>query len=173
MTEEICVGCKVVLPAITGATHRYMESSPSCWAAFNQLSDPNFQLEPSGYNTLIVDTYAAQHPGVPSNQTINSVAIHLMVLHGIFEHQFQPSQALWLRMRPGRPSKIPKHNRFFWLEPPSFDASLTVSDVIAGTTSKERTRLVQAWSREVWDHWSMHHSQVATWFEKYVFSERF
>jgi hypothetical protein len=176
MTEqEICVGCKAVLPKlIGGATHRYMESSPSCWAAFGLLNDPTYQLEPSAFNALVVDAYAAQHPGVPTNQTINSVAIHLMVLYGVFEQKHQPNQALWLRMRPGRPSQTAKHNRFFWLEPPSFDSSLTVADVIAAATTQERSKIAKVWIQEVWQRWSeLHHQQVATWFEKYVLSEKF
>jgi hypothetical protein len=33
---------------------------------------------------LVVDTYAVQHPGVPSPQAIQSVAIHLIRLHAQF-----------------------------------------------------------------------------------------
>jgi len=89
-----------------------MDSSAGCWAAFASLNDPERPLGNSEFNALLVDVYAAQHPGTPSNQTVNSVAVHLMVLYGVLERSYSPSQALWLRMRPGRHSRIPKHERF-------------------------------------------------------------
>lgn len=172
---EVCVGCGAVFPMLEGgATHRYMDSSAACWAAFGSLNDPERLLEAAPFNALMVDAYAAQHPGTPSNQTVNSVAIHLMVLYGVLEHGYSPSQALWLRVRPGRPSSIPKHQRFHWLTPPSFASSLTVADVVAGKTPLERSSLVEAWVKSVWAAWAgLHRGQVAAWFEKYVLSERF
>jgi len=151
-----------------------MDSSAACWAAFGSLNDPERPLGPSEFNALVVDAYAAQHPGTPSNQAVNSVAIHLMVLYGVLERDFQPAQALWLRMRPGRPSNIPKHERFHWLSPPSFASSLTVADVAAGKTPLERSSLVEAWVKSVWAAWAgPYRGQVEVWFEKYVLSERF
>ncbi len=166
-----CVGCGGLFPVLeNGATHRYMDSSAACWAAFSSLSD---LLEPAAYNAIVVDIFAAQHPGLPSNQMINSVAIHLMVLHGIFEANFKPEQALWLRMRPGRSSRTAKHDRFHWLTPPSFAGCLTVADVMAAKTPLERSNLVQGWAKEVWEVWKAAHGlQVAAWFEKFVVSER-
>jgi hypothetical protein len=163
MTLEPCVGCGGLFKPEEGAVHRYMDSSAACWAAFNSLS-----LEPTAFSALLVDVYAVQHPGVPSNQTINSAAIHLMVLYGVLERGYNPSQALWLRMRPGRASTTPKHERFHWLTPPSFAASLTIADVIADNN------VLEAWGRSVWAAWAaLHEKQIATWFERYVISERF
>ena len=91
---EACVGCGAVLPAVPGgATHRYMTSSAACWSAFNELS----LLENGVFAALTVDAFAVQHPGIPSPQTTQSVAIHLMVLHGVLKRGLEPSQALWLR----------------------------------------------------------------------------
>jgi hypothetical protein len=185
MTDSLepCVGCGAILPVIPdGPVHRYMDSSPACWAIFNALNDPEHPLEFAPFNALIVDAYAVQHPGVPSSQqAINSVAIHLMTLHGILERDFKIDQAMWLRQRPGRsslrlgrrPGSIERHSRFHWLTPPSFANCLTVAEVAAGETPHERSRIVEAWVREVWTVWSeMHGDQVAVWFEKYVISER-
>jgi Family of unknown function (DUF5946) len=172
---ETCVGCGAILPASDGPVHRYMDSSAACWAIFNALNDPIRPLEFAPFNVLIVDAYAVQHPGVPSSpQAINSVAVHLMILHGILERVFKIDQAVWLRQRPGRPGSIERHSRFHWLTPPSFANCLTVADVIAGETPHERSRIVEAWVRDVWRVWSMTHGdQVAIWFEKFVVSERF
>ena len=169
---ETCPGCQAVLPVSDGAIHRYMTSSASCWEMFNNLNDPARPLAPAPFNNLIVDAYAVQHPGTKSNQTINSVAIHLMVLYGVLEHGFEPSQALWLRQRPGRIESSKKHQRFEWLSPPSFDSSLTVADVTAGITPLERSKLVEKWIRQLWLLWSkVHKTQVALWFERFVLAE--
>jgi Family of unknown function (DUF5946) len=163
MTDNLepCVGCGAILPVSDGPVHRYMTSSPACWAVFNALQNPELPL--------------VQHPGVPTSaQAINSVAVHLMTLHGILEKKFKPDQAMWLRQRPGRPGSIDRHSRFHWLTPPSFANCLTVADVAAGETLHERSRLVEAWVKDVWKVWSeLHSDQIATWFEKFMINERF
>jgi Family of unknown function (DUF5946) len=178
MTDSLepCVGCGALLPVIPdGPVHRYMTSSAACWAVFNSLNDPTRPLELAAFNALIVDAYAVQHPGVPTSpQAINSVAVHLMTLHGILERDFKIDQAIWLRQRPGRPSSVERHSRFHWLTPPSFTNCLTVADVAMGEIPSERSSIVETWVRDAWKVWSvMHGEQVAAWFEKYVISERF
>jgi hypothetical protein len=171
---EPCIGCGAILPALEGPVHRYMDSSPACWAVFNALQNPERPLEFAPFNALIVDAYAAQHPGVPTSpQAINSVAVHLMTLHGILEKKFKPDQAMWLRQRPGRPGSIERHSRFHWLTPPSFANCLKVADVAAGKTTHERSSIVEAWVKDVWKAWSeLHGDQVAMWFEQFVISKR-
>lgn len=167
---ETCVGCGAVLPSLAGgATHRYMTSSAACWAAFNELS----MLENGAFAALSVDAFAVHHPGTPSAQTINSVAIHLMVLHGVLEQRLAPSQALWLRQHPGRPSQVAKHDRFHWLTPPDLTHGITVSDVIAAATPLERGARLEQWVRAVYALWSAaHEAQIASWFERYVLAEK-
>jgi Family of unknown function (DUF5946) len=172
---EPCVGCGAILPVMAdGPVHRYMDSSPACWAVFNVLNDPARPLEFAPFNALIVDAYATQHPGVSTSpQAINSVAVHLMTLHGILERDFKIDQAMWLRQRPGRPGSIERHSRFHWLTPPSFANCLTVADVAAGETPQERSSMVEAWVKDVWKTWSeIHGDQVAMWFEQFVISKR-
>jgi hypothetical protein len=176
MTDSLepCVGCGAILPVLDGPVHRYMTSSAACWATFNSFNDPERPLEFAAFNALTVDAYAVQHPGVPSSQqAINSVAIHLMTLHGILERGFKIDQAVWLRQRPGRPGSVDRHSRFHWLTPPSFANCLMVADVAACETPHERSRIVEAWVRDVWRVWSESHgAQVAVWFERFVISER-
>lgn len=171
---EVCEGCGGSLPLLEcGATHRYMTSSAACWAAFASLNDPARPLEDAPFNALVVDAFAAQHPGAPSPQSINSVAVHLMVLYGVLERQYRPAQALWLRNRPGRPTKIHKHDRFHWLTPPSFAERLTVADIVADDTPGGRSSLAEAWVKDVWAAWAAPHgAQVTAWFEAYIVSER-
>lgn len=34
---KACVGCGGLFPEMDGPTHRYMESSPGCWAAYGEV----------------------------------------------------------------------------------------------------------------------------------------
>jgi hypothetical protein len=66
---EPCPGCRAPLPPVDGPTHRYIGASPACWALYTALQsggDP--PLAPAPANALLVDAYAAQHPGAPSPQ---------------------------------------------------------------------------------------------------------
>ncbi|MFD1734476.1 DUF5946 family protein [Deinococcus malanensis] len=118
---------------------------------------------------LLVDAYAVQHPGTPSNQAINSVAIHLMVLYGVIVRGYAPDQAQRLRQRPGQQRRVPKHERFFWLTPPSFASVLTVADVLSAADVQARADVAEAWVRDVWSVWAqLHEGQVAAWFAAYM-----
>jgi hypothetical protein len=165
---ELCPGCGSLLPATdTGAVHRYMTSSSGCWEVFNHLSQSGLS------HPLLIDAFAAQHPGTPSSQTIQSVAIHLMVLYGICDQKMPTSQALWIRTRPGRSSRTAKHERFFWLEPPSFTGCLTVAEIAASQAPVERSRLLEAWVQDVWSRWAaLHKLQVSLWFKRFVLAEK-
>ena len=80
-TLERCPDCGAVLPVLDGPTHRYLGASPACWATFSALNnagDP--PLAPGHLIPLITDAYAVQHPGVPSPQAIQSVAVHLLAM---------------------------------------------------------------------------------------------
>jgi hypothetical protein len=50
-------------------------------------------------NVLIGDAYAVQHSGTPSAQAIQSVAVHLLTLYGVFRRGVAPDKALWIRQR--------------------------------------------------------------------------
>ncbi len=73
-----CFSCGALAPDIDGPVHRYMDSSPGCWALFGEVlareySDYNY----ASHHRLTVDAYAVQHPGKPSPPSIGSVAVHL------------------------------------------------------------------------------------------------
>ncbi|GGK34933.1 hypothetical protein GCM10008955_31090 [Deinococcus malanensis] len=168
-SPETCVGCGAVLPRVEGPVHRYMTSSPACWAAFNVLGSTRYSLADVPFEALLVDAYAVQHPGTPSNQAINSVAIHLMVLYGVIVRGYAPDQAQRLRQRPGQQRRVPKHERFFWLTPPSFASVLTVADVLSAADVQARADVAEAWVRDVWSVWAqLHEGQVAAWFAAYM-----
>ncbi|WP_242403037.1 DUF5946 family protein [Deinococcus deserti] len=166
---EACVGCGAVLPRVEGPIHRYMTSSPACWAAFTALGSAQHLPTNASWEALLVDAYAVQHPGTPSNQAINSVAVHLMVLYGVLVRGYAPDQAQRLRQRPGQQTKGHKHERFHWLTPPSFASVLTVADVQNAGDAQVRAQVAEAWVRDVWSVWAqLHEGQVASWFAAYM-----
>ena len=72
-----------------------MESSPSCWAAYGEVlareyNDPAFMAA----HRLTVDAYAVQHPGRPSPQSIQSVALHLISLCLVLEQELYHRAAI-------------------------------------------------------------------------------
>lgn len=156
--ESACPGCGLVLPAIDGPTHRYIGASPACWALYGAALATIYGDSERRQNLqLVVDTYAVQHPGQPSRQAAQSVGIHLMTLCLCLERGADPADGPRLhRAMAERPS-------FTWLTPPEYRGSPTVRDVAAADTLSEYEAVVQAWARDVWDAWSVHHSTVCDW----------
>ena len=117
----------------------------------------------------IVNAYAAQHPGHPSPQSIQSVAIHLAVLHGVFVRGVAPKNVMWLRRRVLREQPGSRRDRFAWFDPPDFAESITVAGIAARPTPQARMVRAKEYVRNVWDLWSARHgATVASWYDRYV-----
>lgn len=159
MPVKACVWCKALVPDIEGPTHRYMESSPGCWAAYGQVlareySDVTFAAN----HRLTVDAYAAQHPGKPSPQSMQSVCLHLVSLQLVLERDVDQSTATRIL-----PQLAARKDMFTWLEPPGSLGDLTVNSVLAATSAIEHRAAVVEWARSVWRAWATHHVVVRDW----------
>ena len=159
MKMEECPGCLAMFPAMDGPTHRYMESSPGCWEAYGRVlareyGDPTY----FSVHRLSVDTYAVQHPGMPSDQSIRSVGIHLVRLCLFLERGLAPERAN-AAMRAAAARK----DLYRWLDPPPSRGAITVADVVSARTADEHAAAVRAWASSAWDAWSVHHRVVRTW----------
>ncbi len=158
---ERCVGCGAEFEKIEGPTHRYMTSAPGCWERYGELLgvmaiDP--ALIPA--RIMAVDAYAAQHPGTPNPQAIQSVGVHLLNFYDYL-----------VRGRPAQPPRFAGHKgAFVWLEPPSFEKSLTVRDMPIAGSREEINAAARAWAESVWNAWSARHAQIAAWYAKYSVS---
>lgn len=155
-----CPGCGALFPDTAGATHRYMECSPGCWAAYGEVlareySDPTLF---GRVHRLTVDAFAVQHPGRPSPQSIQSVAVHLISLCLQLEHDATPPEAT-KAIQEGSRTKT----RYVWLPPPEFPGAVTVADVNAATSASAHETLVRQWAGAVWSAWSAHHAAVRAW----------
>jgi hypothetical protein len=168
-----CPGCGALLPHGDGPTHRYIGASPACWAVVCALGVGEPPVAPSPLAPLLVDAYAAQHPGVPSDQSIQSVAVHLITLYGVLVRGHAPADAIELRTRPLREHTGSKRGRFRWLAPPALDGTVTVAAVAAGATPEERGALVDRCVRSVWTAWAAaYEPTIAGWYERYVLPAR-
>jgi len=159
VTQSACCGCGVVLPDIEGPTHRYMTSSPACWAAFGAVLAREYSDR--GLDTvhrLSVDTYAVQHPGDRSPQCVQSVAVHLCRLCVILEGGFpiERANAVMLQVK-----QI--EHRFTYLEPPTSRADITVKDVVDAVSVDAHRAKVRQWALSAWNAWSVHHETIRRW----------
>ncbi|MAT97035.1 MAG: hypothetical protein CL608_07830 [Anaerolineaceae bacterium] len=173
LQDEVCPDCGVVLPQLSesGAAHRYVGASPSCWQLFSYLLNAGEPpVAPGQLNPLLLDAYCVQHHGTPSPQAVNSVAVHALALHGVLVAGVAPENALWIRQQALRDSADKgKHGRFYWLEPPELGKMLTVADIVNAPTPAARSEQLQAYVQSVWQAWSNRHgTTLAQWYAQYV-----
>ena len=107
---------------------------------------------------LTVDAYAVQHPGKPSPQTIQSVAVHLISLYLVLERDCDPDEAT-NAMQQATTCK----QRFAWLKPPASLGEGTVVYVRDAKNPAEHKERVREWARSAWEVWSAHHETVRRW----------
>lgn len=139
-----------------------MESSPACWALYGEVlareySDPAY----FALHRFTVDAYAAQHPGQPSPQSIQSVAVHLIRLCLLLEQELSPERANAAML-----ASVTHKERHVWLTPPGSLGALTIKDVHRAKDVEEHLRLVRAWAKSVWEAWSTHHATIKSWLPK-------
>lgn len=159
MGERACPGCGVVLEEREGPIHRYMESSPACWAVYGEVlareySDRTyFQV-----HRLSVDAYAVQHPGRPGPQAIQSVAVHLIRLCLLLERGLPMAHANDAMLRASEQEHL-----YVWLEPPASRGSVTVADVVGAQDVDTHMAAVRRWADAAWQAWAPHHGTIRGW----------
>ena len=159
MASIPCPGCGGLFDDIQGPTHRYLESCPGCWAAYGEVlvreySDPAYY----SIHRLTVDSYAVQHPGQPSPQSIQSVAVHLISLCLVLEHDVDVQHATAAMQM-----AVKTKGRFVWLTPPASLGTVTVADVRAAQNAEQHKQQVYAWTKSAWQAWAPHHATIHGW----------
>lgn len=159
MKIVVCCGCGGLFPEIEGPTHRYMESSPGCWASFGEVLAREYSdAAYFAVHRLTVDAYAVQHPGRPGPQSIKSVGVHLVRLYLLLECGLEMQRANDAMLKINR-----LKDGFTWLTPPSTPGSITVADVQEAATVEQHTQMVKAWAASVWSAWAKHHQTIRQW----------
>jgi hypothetical protein len=151
------------VPEIEGPTHRYLGASPGCWAVYGEVLEKEYgdYLRYAPVHRLTVDAYAAQHPGVPSPQSIQSVAVHLIRLHLVLERGLRPERA-----NAAMQWTVSRSKRFVWLDPPVSLGEITILDVRDAKDPDEHIERVREWARLVWEAWAPHHETVRRWADR-------
>ena len=154
-----CPGCGVRVPGpADGPTHEYIESSPGCWAVFNELLAREFGDASYGrVHRHTVDVYAVQHPGTNDRRQRQSVALHLIGLCHWLEHDLEQDRLNAITQR-----LATQERDWHWLEPPS-TYDMTGVDVLRARSGAEHRELVRAWAQSTWHAWAEHHAQVRAW----------
>ena len=163
MSTEICFSCGVeTAPGTPGVIHRYMLSTPGCWAQYGELlareySDPRYMAA----HALTVDAYAVQHPGVEGPQVISSVHVHLASLIAYFERDVVLSALPTLKQQ-----VVAFKTSFDWLLPPSSLGERNVGSVLAATSPQQHRECVEAWAKSALAAWSAHHDTIRRLLDK-------
>jgi hypothetical protein len=140
-----------------GPTHRYMTSSVACWWAFGELLATCYGDESRlSFRQLIVDAYAAQHPGQGQREQVQSVGIHLMTLCMFLEHGVEPSLGSDLHQR------MIRRPAFHRLTPCDV-SDVNVLHVPLGSSAAEAKARAYEWGQAVWDLYSADHDTVRAW----------
>jgi len=155
--EVPCFGCGALVPAQSGPAHKYMLSSPGCWALYGSvLAWKDSWAGGDGTTTQrMVDSYAVQHATNPDRRNRQSVAGHLMSLCASIEHGVSGER---LRRMIGDWT----HRDYPLLVPSPAGYPVTVRDV-ADAAERSRPAAVEAWAASAWAAWSAHHDTIRAW----------
>jgi hypothetical protein len=178
-----CPGCGALFPPFNGPIHRYIGASAACWALFNScvvLKDPGDSellaasripgsqvvvpvaaRTDASLDALLGDAYGVQHHGDDSPQAIQSVAVHLLNVHGVISGKTtRPGWALGRAIR--------QKGVFHKLTPPALGGALTIRHLFPGggvDVPVTRTQYVVS----VYEAWlSLHGPTVEQWYERHV-----
>lgn len=174
-----CHGCGTLFPPYEGPTHRYLGASPACWALMlsytmgrppeaellTQSSAPHVtiswsQKEAVALDSVWGDAYGVQHHGEDSPQAIQSVAIHLLTLHGAITRRADGS---WVKRRALRTRGV-----FHKLEPPPLGCALTMRHLYP-IEETDTVVTPSDYAYSVYNAWiELHRTTVERWYERHV-----
>ncbi len=154
-----CYGCGARVLDEDGPTHRYLGASPGCWAIKGAVlarssADPAWGDD----RLLILNSYCAQHPGVPGPQATQSVCVHLIGLYVALERGYDSTRVTTALRRAADGSR-----RFYWLEPPADRYVVTIRDVYDAPDTSAHQAVARAMAETTWAAWAAHRAQIETW----------
>jgi hypothetical protein len=154
---EQCPWCGATFELTGGPLHEYIESSPGCWDAYIKVLAREYEnyTELSDIHWLTVDTYSVQHPGKPGRKSIQSVCGHLVSLCFVLEKNYSGDLAGKMLQR-----FVEKKTRLSWLDPPDFEGTLNVSNVLAARNNEEHVKTVRQWAESVFGRWMSKHREA-------------
>ena len=149
MALTTCFSCGANTKNIDGATHKYLLSTPGCWAMYGEVLAREYSdFAYMAVHDLTVDAYALQHPGKSSPQTISSLTIHLASLYAYFKFDCPAGELSKIK------ALVVRHkDEFMWLDPPSDLGHLTISDILLAENATQHCKRVNQWAEAVFERW--------------------
>lgn len=148
--------CGAKLPRSNSrATHRYIVSTPECWACYGVVLAREYE-DPALFGAvhqLTVDAYAAQHP---ADQPPKSLLCHLVGLQAAIACGHDQTAA-----REALKAFVENRATFPMLAAPIDLGPLTVVDVADARTPQWHCDIVRRWASQVWLAWSDQHAAIA------------
>ena len=156
-----CFACCALVPDIDGPTHKYMLSAPGCWKLYGEILAKEYS--PENYDAdshrISVDTYAVTHPGDNNERrAIQSVNIHLIRLYYLFEEEMKGERLLQVIKNAAEDEEL--HKKLLWLNPPSFENTLHINDVLIAQNSEQHKKIIRSWGESVWSLWKDKHGST-------------
>jgi Family of unknown function (DUF5946) len=156
-----CPGCGLQLPELDAPTPADVGASPACWALYGRLLVAEYGHAPSPrLHQLTVDSYGAQHPSARQDRSDRSLGLHLIGLCLLLERGASARQTNTLVAQ-----ILERRPLLRWLEAPTRNGTITVSDVATARNPDEHARLVERWATGVWNAWTPHHATVRAWID--------
>ena len=158
METETCMACGLRTSKVDGPVHKYLISSPGCWAKYGEVLAREYEnSEYMAVHALTVDAYALQHPGIENLRTINSANIHLASMYCHFKLGKSIGELSQVKQ------KLTKHkDQFVWMDPPENVSEITVADILESESASEHRKSVLKWSEYIYEQWEAHHSYIAS-----------
>lgn len=142
--------------APSGVTHRYLASSAGCWARYGEVLAREYgNAALTHIHALSVDAYAAQHPGEPGPQTIQSLNAHLASLLAHLRHHEPLERLADVRRR------VVALRDLEWMTPPPLEHTVTINHVWSARTEDAHVAAVRRWASAALAHWRDHHDRIA------------
>lgn len=154
---ELCSGCGLRTEKSGGAVHKYLKSSPGCWANYGDVLVREYEKDEYWVvHELTVDAYALQHSGKKCPQTISSATVHLASLYSYFERGKRLNELHGVKKK-----IVKRKNSFIWLEPPEDLTAITVADILESKTASQHCLKIMEWAEYIFRKWELHYSTVA------------
>lgn len=115
---------------------------------------------------LLGDAYAVQHPGDDSPPAVQSVAVHLLTLHGVLREGQPVTSTLWLRRRALR-----RRGAYHRLQAPPMHTMYTLRHLFPGGGVVEPVP-VGTYVESVYVQWARANAgDLARWYEEQIVAE--
>lgn len=152
----ICPGCGVDTEPDQVPFPDYIGTTGGCWRRYSEtLALVSADRWDPATNRLMVDAYAAQHPGRPGRQADQSVAVHLVGLLLVLEFRFEAGRATRVM-----DALLRKRRHYPRLERTPAPGEPTIKGFAGVEAPDQVTTLARRWASAVWESYATHRGAI-------------